>query len=144
MRSIGNPNSITYFCTMKYSQTIGVLLCIFLFFCTTQPLVIIESHQIVITGWQTKGTDFGKPGIFFSLVGGLAMLFFILPFIWAKRFNLALAALLIAWSVRNFIVLSNCQMGDCPQRQWALYTCVIVSIGIFIMTFLPKIDIPKN
>jgi hypothetical protein len=57
---------------------------------------------------------------------------------------MALGAFLVAWSFRNFLVLSTCQMGECPQKQWALYGCIIVSVGILIMTFLPKITIIKS
>lgn len=144
MRSIGNPPSILYFCPMKHSQTIGIIFCFALFYCTTQPLVIIESHKLIITGWQSNGTAFGKPGLFLTFFAALAALFFALPYLWAKRFNLAFAALLIAWSFRNLLILSNCPMGDCPQRQWALYACIVLSFGILIMTFLPKIEIPQS
>jgi hypothetical protein len=142
--SIGYPRSITYFCNMKHSQTIGILLCLALFYCTTQALVIIESHHLVITGWKAEGTNFGQPGKLFVYLGGLSILFFALPFIWAKRINVAIGAIIIAWSFRNFMVLSACQMGDCPQKQWPLYACVVLSIGILIMSFLPKIKIPKS
>lgn len=144
MRSIGYPIPIPYFCLMKYSQTFGIVLCLALFYCTTLPLVVIESKNLVITGWQSTGTDFGQPGKFLAYIGLMALIFFALPFIWAKRFNLAFAALLLAWSFRNFMVLSTCQMGDCPQKMWALYACVIISFAILIMTFLPKIKIPKS
>jgi len=129
---------------MKHSQTIGAILCLALFYCTTQPLVIIDSQHLVVTGWKSVGTNFGQPGKFFSYIGGLSLILFVLPFIWAKRFNVALGALLIAWSYRNYLVLSTCQMGDCPQKQWALYACIVISIAILIMTFLPKIKIPKS
>jgi hypothetical protein len=68
----------------------------------------------------------------------------VLPLLWAKRLNVALAALILAWSFRNYLVLSTCQMGECPQKQWALYACIVISFGILIMTFLPKIKIPKS
>jgi hypothetical protein len=129
---------------MKHSQTIGILLCIALLYCTTQPLVIIESQHLVITGWKAVGTNFGQPGKFFAYFGGLSLVLFALPFIWAKRFNMALAAMLIAWSFRNFMVLSACQMGARSEKQWPLYACIIISFGILIMTFLPKIKIPKS
>lgn len=142
MRSIGNPRAFTYFCNMKHSQTLGIFLCLALFYCSTQPLVIIEHPHLIITGWQTTGTDFGLPGKFFAYIGGASMVMFALPFIWSKRFNMVLGALLTSWSFRNFLVLSTCMMGECPQKQWALYACVVLSFLIFIMTFLPKIKIP--
>ena len=129
---------------MKYSQTIGILLCILLFYCTTQPLVFIESKNWIITGWQTAGTNFGQPGKFLVYIGSLAILFFAMPFIWAKRFNMTFAALLLAWSFRNYLILSTCQMGECPQKKWALYACIIISLAILVMTFLPKINVSKK
>jgi len=129
---------------MKHSQTIGIVLCLILFYFTTQPLVIIESKNLTITGWSSTGTNFGLPGKFIMYIGTLALIFFALPFVWAKRFNMAFAALLIAWSFRNFMVLSTCQMGECPQKQFALYACIVISIAILIMTFLPKIKLPKS
>lgn len=128
---------------MKHSQTAGIILCLILFYLTTQPLVIIESLHLTITGWSAPGTNFGLPGKFIAYFGCASLVLFALPYIWAKRFNMALAALLIAWSFRNFMVLSTCQMGECPQKQFALYACIFVSFGILIMTFLPKIDISK-
>ena len=128
---------------MKHSQTIGILLCAALFYCTTQPLVIIDSQHWVITGWKSAGSSFGQPGKFLAYAGGLSLLFFALPYLWAKRINVAFGALILAWTFRNFVVLSTCQMGECPQKQWPLYACILISFGILIMTFLPKIKIPK-
>jgi len=129
---------------MKHSQTIGIVLCLILFYFTTLPLVVIDTNHITVTGWSSTGTNFGLPGKFIMYIGTLAIIFFALPFIWAKRFNMAFAALLIAWTIRNFIVLSTCQMGECPHKQFALYACIVVSFGILIMTFLPKIKLPTS
>jgi len=129
---------------MKHSQTIGIILCGLLLFTTTQPLVIIESQHWIITGWKTGGSNFGQPGKFLSFLSVLAILFFSLPYLWAKRFNMVFATFLLSWSIRNFLILSTCQMGECPQKQWALYACIVLSAGILIMTFLPKLKIKPN
>ncbi len=133
-----------YFYSMKYSQTIGIILCLALFYCTTQPLVIIDSQHLVITGWKTTGTSLGQPGKFMLYLGMLSLVLFALPYIWAKRLNIVLGALLLAWSFRTFLVLGTCQMGECPEKQWALYACVILSAGILLLSFLPKIDVSKK
>ena len=129
---------------MKYSQSIGILLCFLLIYSTTQPLVFIESRNWTITGWDAVGSSFGQAGKFLCFFAVIALLFFAVPFIWAKRFNMVFATLLLAWSVRNFIVLSTCQMGECPQKLWALYACIIFSAGILLMTFLPKIKVSSQ
>lgn len=129
---------------MKHSQTIGIISCLLLFYCTTQPLVIIDSQNWVITGWKTAATGFGQPGKFILYVGTVSMVFFALPYIWAKRFNLVFAALLLSWSFRNYLILSTCHMGECPQKQWALYACIVLSAVILVMTFLPKMDVSQK
>ena len=129
---------------MKYSQSIGILLCLLLIYSTAQPLVFIESRNWTITGWDAAGSSFGQAGKFLSFFAIIALLFFALPFIWAKRFNMVFATLLLAWSIRNFLVLSTCQMGECPQKLWALYGCIIFSAGILLMTFLPKIKVSNQ
>ncbi len=129
---------------MKHSQTIGIILCVFLIYTTTQPFVIIESQHWIITGWKTGGSNFGQPGKFLTFFAVLAILFFSFPFLWAKRFNMVFATLMLSWSIRNFLILSTCQMGECPQKQWALYGCIVCTAGILIMTFLPKLKIKSN
>jgi len=74
---------------MKHSQTIGILLTLLLFFCTTQPLVIIESRNWVITGWDAGASNFGQSGKFLFYIGILAIVFFAIPSINVKRFNMA-------------------------------------------------------
>ena len=129
---------------MKHAQTIGILLSLLLIYSTTQPLVFIESRHWTITGWDAAGSSFGEAGKFLSFFACWSILFFALPFIWAKRFNMMFGALLLAWSIRNFLVLSTCQMGECPQKQWALYGCIVFSAGILLMTFLPKLTISNR
>jgi len=142
---MSRPSKIyIYFRPMKYSQTIGLILTAFLLFLTTQPLVIIESRHWVITGWKVAETNFGQPGKFMLYMGVMNIILFALPYIPAKRFNMVFAILNFSWTIRNFLILSACAMGECPQKQWALYACIVVSFAILIMTFLPKIEVNKK
>jgi hypothetical protein len=129
---------------MKYSQTIGIILTLVLLFLTTQPLVIIESRHWLITGWKVADTNFGQPGKFMMYIGIMNIILFALPILNAKRFNMAFAILNFSWTIRNFLVLSACSMGECPQKQWPLYACIVVSFAVLIMTFLPKMELIKK
>lgn len=107
------------------------------------PWVIIPSKDLVITGMNAKGTDFGTPGkvnIFFSVIMAV---FFALPKIWAKRTNVFLGALNFAWSIRNYLILTTCMMGICPEKQIALFSLVGASAISLLMTFFPKIEVNK-
>ena len=129
---------------MKHSQTIGIIVVLLLLFFTTQPLVFIASKNITVTGWYAVGTNFGQPGKFLLIVSVFNIICFILPNIFAKRINMAFAALSVAWSFRNLLILGGCSMGECPEKQFALFACVICSTIILIMSLLPKMKIPKK
>jgi hypothetical protein len=129
---------------MKYAQTIGILACLVVLICSFLPWSIVVSEQITISGFDTKGTSFGRPGLFLNFFTIIALIFFVVPFIWAKRTNIFIGAIVFAWSVRNYILVSTCLMGECPVKQPALYVLVGASFVIMIMTLLPKINTTKK
>ncbi|MEY4333986.1 MAG: hypothetical protein RLZZ196_2729 [Bacteroidota bacterium] len=129
---------------MKYSQYIGILACLVVLFCSFLPWSIVVSEQITISGFDTKGTSFGRPGLFLNFFTVIALIFFVTPFIWAKRTNIFIGAIVFAWSVRNYILVSTCLMGECPVKQPALYALVAASFVVMMMTLLPKINTTKK
>jgi hypothetical protein len=129
---------------MKYAQTIGILACLVVLICSFLPWSIVVSEQITISGFDTKGTSFGRPGLFLNFFTVIALIFFVVPSIWAKRTNIFIGAIVFAWSVRNYILVSTCLMGECPVKQPALYVLVGASFIVMIMTLLPKINTTKK
>lgn len=127
---------------MKYSQYIGIALaCIIIWLCF-QTWVIIPQKQILVTGFETTGTRFGRPGMFHIWFSAISALLFILPFIWAKRVNVFFTATNLAWAIRNYIIVSTCFMGECPEKQWAIYLLPLTAGLVFLMALLPKIPLP--
>ena len=49
-----------------------------------------------------------------------------------------------AWAVRNYFVLSQCEGGDCPQRQPALYFVALSSLLTLVAALFPKLELPKK
>ncbi len=129
---------------MKYSQYIGIVACLVVLTCSFLPWSIVFSEHITISGFDTTGTRFGRPGLFLNFFTGLAILLFAIPTIWAKRTNIFIGALVFAWSIRNYILVSTCLMGECPVKQPALYVLVTASFVVMIMTLLPKINTFKK
>ncbi|MBD0279020.1 MAG: hypothetical protein ICV81_13830 [Flavisolibacter sp.] len=59
--------------------------------------------------------------------------------IWSKRLAFFLAALNIGWALRNFLLISACHMGICPEKHAALYLVLIASIAMMItVLFVPS------
>lgn len=129
---------------MKHSQTIGIIATILLVALCFLPWIYIPSQQITVSGFASEGTRFGKPGLFHTVLSVLMLGGFLLPAIWAKRTNVFLAALNLAWSFRNYLLLSACLMGECPEKKPALYGIFAVSLVIQVMSLLPKMNLPAK
>ena len=106
------------------------------------PWVIIESKNLVLTGMRTDGTTFGKPGLLTLLFAALIILFSFVPRVWAHRICLFFGAFAVGWAVRNFLLLSTCQGGECPQRQVAFYVYLISSILLLVAVLLQDMKLP--
>lgn len=125
---------------MKYSQTIGIIAAIGILIISFLPWSFIPSVHLEISGMQTTGTDFGKPALLNMILSCLAIVFFAIPTIWAKRWNVLFTAINIAWAVRNFILVSTCIFGDCPQVKPALYLLLVFAGIILLMSLLPRLN----
>ena len=125
---------------MKYSQTLGCIAVLLLVaVCYLLPWSFIAEKNILITGMSAPGTIYGKPGLMHIVLGVILIICFIIPVIWVKRVNVFVGAINLAWSIRNYILLSTCFMGECPEKRYGLYLELLFAIIILIMTFLPDL-----
>jgi len=129
---------------MKYSQPIGILATLALIGVCFLPWSFIASQQITVTGFSAPGTSFGKPGLFNCIMCVIMLVMFSVPAVWSKRTNVFIAALNLAWSARNYLLLSTCMMGECPEKKAGLYISLLLSLIIQVMTFLPKLEIKRG
>ena len=126
---------------MKYSQITGIFTALVVIALCFLPWSIVAERNIIITGMNSKGTDFGRPGLLNIILSLVMIAFFMLPKVWAKRTNLFIAAIAFAWSIRNYILVTTCYFGECPQKQPALFALVLFSFITMVMSFLPKVKI---
>lgn len=126
---------------MKYSNYTGIITAFLLITVCFIPWVYIETVNVVVSGVSAPHTNFGRPGalhIFFAIT---AIFLFAVQKVWAKRLNLIVGTLNFAWSIRNFLIITQCEMGDCPQKKPGIYAIVIFSFLMFVMTLLPKLEV---
>ncbi len=128
---------------MKYSQQTGIVAALLLVVICFLPWSYIVSRQLTITGLSAVGTNFGRPGLFNIVMAVIAIVLFTIPRIWAKRTNVFIGAIGLAWSIRNYIILSTCMLGECPEKKPALYALVILAATVQLMTLFPKIELKK-
>lgn len=128
---------------MKYSGIIGVVFALVLFWACTLTWVTVPQHHIRISGFASENFDlFGRPGILHVFFGSLAILFFLIPRVWAKRINLFICAINLAWALTNFYRIGViCRYGDCPEKHTGLYLVLAAATGVFVMSLLPKVKV---
>ena len=106
--------------------------------------IVVPSKNIVVSGVEATGTSFGKPGYFHLLFSFFFLLFSFIPKIWAKRTNLLVTALNLAWAMRNYFIISACRGGECPDKHVALYLVLLASIIMVVAALFPDIKIPAE
>jgi hypothetical protein len=117
---------------MSRSSIIGLISVAIVIVSAFLPWISIESQHLVFTGLQTGSSSFGEPGkanIFFAVIIGIL---FVLKGKMPARVNLFLAGFLAAWTFRNLLLFSRCEMGICPERHMGLYLSFIGALGAFI------------
>lgn len=100
------------------------------------PWITIESKHLVFTGVSTGASRFGQPGKLTIIVAVITAILLLIPGKVGARFNLFAGSFLIAWSFRNFLLFSRCEMGECPERGIGLYLCLAAAIATFVCVLL--------
>lgn len=129
---------------MKGIRFAGLCACFVLAGSVFLPWVYITPLHRTLSGMDTGTSGLGKPGILALFLAGVILVFTLINRVWSKRFNLVLGAFLLAWTLRNFILYSQCQSAYCPQTLWGLYLASLCGLMIFIWTLLPADPIIKG
>jgi len=129
---------------MRYMKWIGLFAVILLAVSCFLRWVIISSQNITVSGVDATGTNFGKPGYTHFLLGFFFLIFHFIPKLWAKRWNLVIVALNIAWAVRNYLIISMCREGECPEKKIGLWLVVIASALMLVAALFPDIKLKED
>jgi len=101
------------------------------------PWIRIESKNIVVSGLDGSALGYGKPGLMHMTLSALVIIFLLAGRIWSIRTAFFLGAFNIAWAARNFLALSACSGGICPQREPALFVVAAASLlGLLFLLFI--------
>jgi hypothetical protein len=72
------------------------------------------------------------------------IVFHFLPKLWAKRVNLLIVALNIAWAIRNYFIISMCREGECPEKQIGLWLVLLASVLMLIAALFPDVQLKEE
>jgi hypothetical protein len=128
---------------MKYSSFIGIIAALGLIATAFIPWTFYPDIHKNFTGFFSEQNAYGKPGkalIFFSII---AIALFVIPKIWAKRANIFLGAVTIAYCIKCFILFTSCYNGICPEKRAGVILILIWSALILIAALSPALKL-KN
>jgi hypothetical protein len=97
--------------------------------------VSLEEKHFYIGGFfSSEGNRFGQPGLFHLILCSIYILFLLINRVWSLRTAFFVSAFNIAWAVRNFMLISACSGGVCPEKHTGLYAILIGSILLMVLT----------
>jgi len=126
---------------MRHMKWFGLMAVILMVVSCFTPWVIIESKNIIVSGIDSTGTNFGKPGYVHFIFSFFFVFLHLIPKVWAKRWNLIVVALNLAWAIRNYIIISACRDGECPQKHGGLYLALVASVLMLLAGLFPDIKL---
>ncbi|RAJ79322.1 hypothetical protein CLV59_106383 [Chitinophaga dinghuensis] len=128
---------------MSITRIIGIIASAVIIICAFLPWSEINDvhlKHLIFTGVNTVGSSYGEPGklnIFLSVV---ALAMFALRKKWTLRVNLFVCGFLLAWTFRNMMIFSRCEIGICPQTHIALYISVAAALAAFLSVLFTRVD----
>ncbi|HLY69818.1 MAG TPA: hypothetical protein VKR53_08810 [Puia sp.] len=129
---------------MKYSMLVGILAAALLIISCFIPWTYYPDIDKTFTGFFSQANAYGKPGkaiIFFSI---LSIILFIIPTIWAKRLNVLITAITIAYCIRSYALFTGCAGGVCPEKKIGIFSIIVFSTLMIIAALLPDLKLKDN
>jgi len=126
---------------MKNSHWIGIAAAVLVIAASFMPWAYFPVLQKEFTGFFSEQNRYGRPGkvlVFFSVA---EILLFLIPKVWAKRTNIFVAAVGLAWGFKCLYLYSACYRGECPDRRIGLWLVLAGTIVALVATLLPNIPV---
>ncbi len=129
---------------MKYSQVLGIIAAIVLMLSGLLKWTWYPDIKEYFTGFYSYNNTYGRPGIAFIVLAIIAITFYLVPRIWAKRWNVFFCSIILAFAVRTFITFSSCYRGICPERQAGIWIMLASAILMMAAALLPDLKLKKT
>lgn len=122
---------------MKLFRNIGFASVVLLAASSFLPWVYIAPIHETLTGMSTPHTNYGSPALLSLILAALYLACLLIPRLWAKRSGIFLAAFLVAWNLRNYLIMTRCEMGYCPEKKIGIYLVELFSLLILASACVP-------
>lgn len=129
---------------MKYSQWLGIVASIVLIVACFLPWTWHPDLNKNFTGFFSENNVYGRPGRVFIFLTAFAIIFFLVPRIWAKRWNLLVVVLTTAFAIKSFIMYSGCYRGICPEKKAGIWIMLIAALVMLVTAILPDMKLKDS
>ena len=129
---------------MKYSKWIGVASAVLLIIASFLPWTYHPDLEKAFTGFYSQNNVYGKPGKVLIFIAVIGIIFYLIPRIWAKRWNLFFTAFALAYAVKSYILFTGCYRGICPEKMYGIFLVMIASIGMLVAAVFPDMSLPQS
>ncbi len=129
---------------MKYSQYLGMAAAVILVAACFLPWTWYPDIQKSFNGFFSEQNVYGKPGRVLIFFAAIAVFFYIVPRVWAKRANLLICSITLAYAIKSFILFSGCYRGVCPERQAGIWILLISAALMMLAAVVPDTSLRKK
>jgi hypothetical protein len=122
----------------------GLIACVVLIAACFMPWTFHADVQKNFTGFFSAENKYGRPGKYIIILTVIILAFMLLPKIWAKRTNLFLAAILVSYAVKSYILYTSCYMAYCPEKKAGVFLMLSSSLLVFVACIFPNMKLKKQ
>lgn len=128
----------------RISYITGIIACLLMAVACYLPWIHITSIQETMNGFNVRpfatGNNYGKAGKFIMILTSLIFTGMLLPKIWAKRLNLFLSALLLAFVLRTYVIFTGSLFENEVIKKPGIYLIVICAALILFSSVFAKVN----
>jgi hypothetical protein len=129
---------------MKYSQWIGIAAALLLVVASCMPWAYFPDLGKEFTGFFSEQNRYGKPGEFLTFFCIVMIVLFAIPKVWAKRTNLVVAAITLAFAIRSYLLYTGCYRGICPEKRVGIFLVLLGAAITMVASLLPDLPVKQE
>lgn len=129
---------------MKYSKWIGIVACLALVAICFMPWTYHADIGKTFTGFFSEKNAYGRPGKFFIFFCSFFILMSVINKVWARRVNLFMAAIMVAYAIKTYILYASCYNAYCPEKQVGIYLLIVCNLLILATAIFPDMKLESK
>jgi hypothetical protein len=127
----------------KFLQYIAILSCIALIVTCFIPWVHYNSIDTTFNGYNVKpfptGVNYGRAGKIITILVSISFLLTLIPYVAAKRTNMFVSALLVAYAIRTYVLFTGSLFEGEVVKLAGIYLIVALSFVILFCSIFPSL-----